>query len=228
MPKQATINIKDLEQNTGQLPGLPKNPRFIKDARFVALKQSIQDAPEMLSLRELLVYPLDNGRYVVVGGNMRLRACKDLGYKELPCKVIPKSTPVAKLREYAIKDNVAFGQTDWTSISTEWRMEEVGAWGLETWQAQSPDIEFGGGEEADADWEDNNEAYLKYRRDNQWEERSGSETGDNAAPYGKAGEGEVMYCTILYRPEDAGGLAELLGVAELTEVLNAKDILNVT
>ncbi len=85
------INTSFLLLNSGQIEGLPKNPRFIRDERFNALKKSIGDAPEMLSLRELIVYPF-NGKYVVIGGNMRLRACKDLGYKELPCKILDVDT----------------------------------------------------------------------------------------------------------------------------------------
>lgn len=124
------INIKDLEVNRGQIAGLPKNPRFIRDERFAALKKSIEDAPEMLSLRELLVYPHE-GKYVVIGGNMRLRACMDLGYKEVPCKVLDEQTPVLKLREYSIKDNEAFGQNDWDILANEWDMEELQDWGMD-------------------------------------------------------------------------------------------------
>ena len=75
MLEQKNLDISLLEVNKGQLYGLPKNPRFIKDDRYLALKKSIEEAPEMLSIREIVVYPLDNGHYVVIGGNMRLRAC---------------------------------------------------------------------------------------------------------------------------------------------------------
>ena len=130
MAKTKNINIKDLEVNRGQIVGLPKNPRFIRDERFEALKKSIEDAPEMLALRELLVYPHE-GKYVVIGGNMRLRACMDLGYKEVPCKVLDEQTPVLKLREYSIKDNEAFGQNDWDILANEWDMEELQDWGMD-------------------------------------------------------------------------------------------------
>ena len=84
----------------------------------------------MLGLRELLVYPYE-GKYVVIGGNMRLRACIDLGYKEVPCKVLPVETPVAKLREYTIKDNESFGQNDWDILANEWDDGELQDWGME-------------------------------------------------------------------------------------------------
>lgn len=125
------INVKEIEINRGQIYGLPKNPRLIRDERFEALKKSIQDAPEMLDLRELIVYPHE-GKYVIIGGNMRFRACQDLGYTEIPCKVLPEETPVAKLREYVIKDNEAFGQNDWGLLSEDWDKEELVDWGVET------------------------------------------------------------------------------------------------
>ena len=125
-----------LELNEGQMYGLPKNPRWIRDARYEALKKSITDAPEMLNLRELLVYPMDDvegheGKYIIIGGNMRYRACLELGYQEIPCKVIPLETPVKKLREYVIKDNEGFGQNDWDALSSEWDTEELQDYGME-------------------------------------------------------------------------------------------------
>ena len=124
-----TVKIKDLATNDGQIEGLPKNPRQIRDHRYEKLKKSIEDAPEMLQLRELLVYPY-GGKFVIIGGNMRYRACKEIGYKELPCKVLDAETPVEKLRQYAIKDNVPFGQTDW-DVLKEWDMEELKEWSFD-------------------------------------------------------------------------------------------------
>ena len=130
------LRVELLELNEGQMYGLPKNPRWIRDARFEALKKSIEDAPEMLDLREILVYPLTDlagheDHYIVIGGNMRLRACIEIGYKEVPCKVLDLETPVKKLREYVIKDNEAFGQNDYDILSNEWSDEELGDWGVE-------------------------------------------------------------------------------------------------
>ena len=127
------IPIGKLELNNGQLQGLPKNPRYIKDERYEALKKSIGDAPEMLEARMLLVYPLDNGNFIVLGGNMRLRVCKELGFTELPCFVFKKETPVEKLKEYVIKDNVEFGNIDWDSLANDdWDVGELGDWGMDT------------------------------------------------------------------------------------------------
>lgn len=144
------LSVDLLELNEGQMYGLPKNPRWIRDSRFEALKKSIEDAPEMLDLREILVYPLSDlegheDHYIVIGGNMRLRACIEIGYHEVPCKVLDLETPVKKLREYVIKDNEAFGQNDYDILSNEWSDEELTDWGMEL------DFYNPGGEDTDSE-----------------------------------------------------------------------------
>ena len=129
-----------LDFNRGQLEGLPKNPRFFRDYRYEAMKKSIEDSPEMIQLRELIVFPLD-GHYIVVCGNLRLRACKELGYTELPCKVLDASTNVKKLREYATKDNVNFGENDLDVMNNEWDRTELSDWGVE-FDPEKPKDEF--------------------------------------------------------------------------------------
>lgn len=119
------IQVCLLDFNKGQLTGLPKIHVFFCDYRFEAMKKSIQDSPEMLELRELIVFPYNDGRYIVVCGNLRLRACKELGYKELPCKILAPDTPVKKLREYATKDNVNFGENDLDVMENEWNKAEL-------------------------------------------------------------------------------------------------------
>ena len=125
------ISIALLDFNKGQLAGLPKNPRFFRDYRYEAMKKSISDCPEMLELRELIVFPYSDGRYIVVCGNLRLRACKELGYTELPCKVLEPITSVSKLREYSAKDNINFGENDLDILQNEWDRAELQDWGLE-------------------------------------------------------------------------------------------------
>ena len=161
-----TIKIKDLATNDGQIEGLPKNPRQIRDHRYEKLKKSIEDAPEMLQLRELLVYP-HGGKFVIIGGNMRYRACKELGYKELPCKVLDAETPVEKLRQYAIKDNENFGEYDWDVVANEWDTAEMEDWGVELptdWGAElDGDPNLKDGKEIDvSDFDDKIEMKLKF------------------------------------------------------------------
>src|SRR5690606_585922 len=105
------LPIDQLKTNEGQIPDVPANPRLIKDGKFRKLMQSIKDDPEMMSLRELIVYPYEK-QFIVIGGNMRLKACIELGKKELPCKVLhPKVTPT-QLRAIIQKDNIAYGEND--------------------------------------------------------------------------------------------------------------------
>jgi len=139
MTERKQLPVSLLDFNKGQLQGLPKNPRFFRDYRYEAMKKSIQDSPEMLELRELIVYPYPEGRFVVVCGNLRLRASRELGYKELPCKILGKDTPPKKLREYASKDNVSFGENDKDIIENEWDKSELQDWGMEFAQEKPKD-----------------------------------------------------------------------------------------
>ncbi len=131
MTENTILPTARLEFNKGQLQGLPKNPRFFRDYRYEAMKKSISESPEMLELRELIVYPLPDDKYIVVCGNLRLRACRELGYKELPCKILDPGTDVKKLREYATKDNVNFGENDMDVMTNEWDKSELQDWGVE-------------------------------------------------------------------------------------------------
>lgn len=141
MTEITILAISLLDFNKGQLKGLPKNPRFFRDYRYEAMKKSIKESPEMLELRELIVYPYPEGRYIVVCGNLRLRACKELGYTELPCKILNADTDVKKLREYATKDNVNFGENDMDVMANEWDKSELQDWGVE-FAPEKPTDEF--------------------------------------------------------------------------------------
>jgi len=125
-----SLSISKLKSNIGQIDGLPANPRVIRDEKFQKLVKSIQDDPEMLDLRELIVVP-SGKTFVVIAGNMRLRAMESLGYKEAPCKVLDADTPVEKLKAYTIKDNVGFGEHDWEQLANEWDAGELSDWGLD-------------------------------------------------------------------------------------------------
>lgn len=120
-----------LEMNDGQLEGLPKNPRYIKDERFAKLKLSLETSPEFLEANPLKVYPLDNGKYIIIGGNMRFLAGKEVGMTEFPCYIFKKETSVEKLKEYVIKDNIAFGSNDWDALGNEWDVTDLEDWGMD-------------------------------------------------------------------------------------------------
>jgi len=124
------LPLTKLENNTGQIKGVPKNPRFIKDYRYHKLKQSIVEDPEMLDLRELLVFPMKD-KFVVIAGNQRLAVCRELKFKETLCKILPADTPTEKLKRYIIKDNIPFGEADWDALANEWDETDLIDWGLE-------------------------------------------------------------------------------------------------
>lgn len=125
------IKISQLKNNSGQIEGLPKNPRILKDDKYKKLVKSIQEDPEMLELREVIAYDND-GELVVIAGNMRLKACKEAGLDEVPTKVLPKDTPVEKLKRYTIKDNNSFGEWSYDDLANEWNVDELDDWGLDT------------------------------------------------------------------------------------------------
>jgi len=127
-----SIPLDDLEMNEGQIEGLPCNPRNITEAKMELLKKDIQEYPEMLKLRGLLVYPLDdNGRYIILGGNMRYSAMRDLGFTTAPCIVIPRDTPTERLKAYTILDNAPFGKWDWDMLANEWEAQQLTDWGVD-------------------------------------------------------------------------------------------------
>jgi hypothetical protein len=103
----------------------PNNPRLIKDDNFKKLVQSIKDFPEMLDIRPIVV----NADMVILGGNMRFKACKEAGLKEVPIIVADNLTEEQQ-REFLIKDNVSGGEWDW-SLLTEWDSEQLEDWGLD-------------------------------------------------------------------------------------------------
>ena len=108
----------------------PKNPRLIKDDKFKKLVKSIEEFPDMLNKRPLIVFTDVDGKYVVLGGNMRLKALKELNYKEVPIILADEWTEEQKA-EFLIKDNVGFGEWDWDSLANEWEVDKLEEWGLD-------------------------------------------------------------------------------------------------
>jgi hypothetical protein len=104
----------------------PNNPRVIKDDKFKKLVKSIQDFPKMLELRPIVV----NSDGIVLGGNMRLKACKEAGLKEVPV-IKAEDLTDDQQKEFIIKDNVGFGEWDWEDLASNWDAEELTEWGLD-------------------------------------------------------------------------------------------------
>lgn len=132
------IDIKCLELNEGQIVGIPKNPRYLKGEEHDKLKKSLKDSPELLQYKPLMVYAIEDNKFVVICGNMRLRICQELhnegveGFEALPCFVLNKDVPIAKIKEYAIKDNVQAGNWDWDELANgDWEVNDLQDWGVD-------------------------------------------------------------------------------------------------
>jgi len=123
------VKLKDLKAN-------PNNPRYIRDEKFEKLKKSIQDFPEMLKLRPVVV---DNDM-VVLGGNMRLKALTELGIDEVEV-IKAKDLTEKQKAEFIIKDNVGFGDWDWDMLANEWDNTQLGEWGLDLWNPEE-DVDY--------------------------------------------------------------------------------------
>jgi DNA modification methylase len=113
------MNINEIKPN-------PNNPRIIKDEKFKKLVKSIQDFPQMLELRPIVI----DENNVVLGGNMRLKACIEAGLKDVPVKQAKELTEEQK-KEFIIKDNVAFGEHNWEILANDWNVEDLTEWGLD-------------------------------------------------------------------------------------------------
>lgn len=123
------ISLEKLEVNKGQLEGLPENPREMTEREFKLLKANIRKYPKLLNKRGLLVYPLKNGNYIIIGGNMRYEALKELKYKSAPGQVIEKETDIETLKAYTLIENKHYGKWDWDAIANQWeelQLEEIG------------------------------------------------------------------------------------------------------
>jgi len=117
--KVEQVKISEVKTN-------PKNPRLIKDDKFRKLVKSIQEFPQMLELRPIVV----DENNIVLGGNMRLKACKEAGLKEV---FIVKADNLTKQQkdEFIVKDNVGFGEWDWDELANTFEAEQLEDWGLD-------------------------------------------------------------------------------------------------
>ena len=133
------IDIKKIAQNTGQITGLPANPRQWKKADVERLAKSIEETPELLEARPIIVMPHD-GKYIVLGGNLRLAALKHLGRKDVPVYVLPEDTPIDKQKEIVIKDNGSFGEWDYDELANQWDDLPLADWGVPSWETETEEV----------------------------------------------------------------------------------------
>lgn len=114
-----TVKLSEVKSN-------PNNPRIIKDDKFSKLVKSIKEFPKMLEIRPIVV----NAEMIVLGGNMRLKACKEAGLKEVPV-IFAQDLTEEEQKQFIIKDNVGFGEWDWDMIANEWDEVQLQDWGLD-------------------------------------------------------------------------------------------------
>ena len=113
------MNINEIKPN-------PNNPRIIKDNKFKQLVKSIQDFPQMLELRPIVI----DENNMVLGGNMRLKACIEAGLTDVPV-IHANNLSEDKKKEFIIKDNVQFGSHDWSELANNWDVDLIQEWGLD-------------------------------------------------------------------------------------------------
>jgi ParB-like chromosome segregation protein Spo0J len=123
------MKINELKSN-------PNNPRLIKDHKFKQLVKSIQDFPQMLELRPIVI----DENNMVLGGNMRLKACLEAGLIDVPV-IHANNLTEAQKKEFIIKDNISFGEHDWDTLANEWNIIELDEWGLDIPAFANNDIE---------------------------------------------------------------------------------------
>jgi hypothetical protein len=126
-----------------KVKGNPSNPRIIKNDKFKKLVKSIKEFPEMLKLRPIVV----DEDFMVLGGNMRLKASKEAGLSEVWIDIAEGLTEEQK-KEFIVKDNVGFGEWDWAMLGNEWNTIKITEWGLDVWENQDDKNEL----DAELEW----------------------------------------------------------------------------
>ena len=133
--EKVTLSLKDIDLNEGQIEGLPANPRNWTKEELKSLALSLTETPELFEMRCPIVVP-HNGRYVVLGGNLRIAAARENKEKEVTCFVF-NSTSIEKMKQIVIKDNGAWGKWDYDALANEWSDLPLSDWGIPVWD-ESP------------------------------------------------------------------------------------------
>ena len=131
------IKVSELEPNTGQIDGLPINPRQWTKTDVDKIAASLKETPELFEARPLIVTP-HAGKYVILGGNLRFEGVKKNKDKDAPCVIVPEDTPIGKLKEIVVKDNGSFGAWDYDALANEWDDLPLADWGVPSWEGEGP------------------------------------------------------------------------------------------
>jgi hypothetical protein len=140
MKQVQTLPIESVKQNTGQIAGLPSNPRQWKQEDIDRIAKSLNETPELFDARPLIVYP-HNGEYIIMGGNLRYEGAKKNGMQIVPVHILPEDMDVEKLKEIVLKDNGSFGEWDFDALANEWDDLPLADWGIPAWKVGSVDMD---------------------------------------------------------------------------------------
>lgn len=133
------LSLAALAQNTGQIDGLPSNPRQWTQTDIDRLAKSLEETPELFEARPLIVYPYKD-KYVILGGNLRFSAAKKLKMQDVPVHILDEGLSLEKLREIVIKDNGSFGEWDMDMLANEWDDLPLKEWGVDIGEWEQKDI----------------------------------------------------------------------------------------
>lgn len=134
------IKLSDIQPNRGQIEGLPKNPRKWDREDLERLKRSIEQTPELMEARGIIV-TRHEGKYVVLGGNMRFAAVKALGWEEVDAHIVPEETALQTKKEIVLKDNGSFGSWDYDELANSWDDMPLNDWGVKAWNTEPGEME---------------------------------------------------------------------------------------
>lgn len=159
MEKQSEMQFVPIEK----IKPSPNNPRVIRDEKFKKLVKSIEEFPDMLNKRPLIVFTDKDQNFVVLGGNMRLKALKELKYKSVPVILADDWTEEQKA-EFLIKDNLGFGEWNWNELNESWDSELLEEWGLDlpNYMKEETDLEDFFEEEPKSETKSKSKIILEY------------------------------------------------------------------
>lgn len=133
------LKVADLRPNEGQIPDVPSNPRFITESEYDKLCNSLRE-DNLTGVLQVKVYNYQ-GEWIVLDGNMRLKAMQEVGIKEAQCLIVPQDAPAAVLRKIVIEANSTFGRWDTDMLANEWDAKELDAWGVVVPKFENTNIE---------------------------------------------------------------------------------------
>lgn len=133
------LPIESVEQNTGQIEGLPSNPRQWTQTDINRLAKSLEETPELFEARPLIVYPHAD-KYVILGGNLRYEGAKKNGMKDVPAHILDAELDIDKLKEIVLKDNSSFGDWDMDMLANEWDDLPLREWGIDMPDWEQKDV----------------------------------------------------------------------------------------